>query len=74
MKKFCGIILYIVSFAITLFWLYGIWQLINRQDCEGCNYMIKAPEPIWSPEILIFLILLPVIALGLFIIGRKLRK
>lgn len=74
MKKIIGLILYIVSLLVTISWIYGIWDLIFN-TCEGYCPTIMALIPWWqNPSELAFILGLPLIAIILFIIGKKLRK
>jgi hypothetical protein len=73
MKKIIGLILYIISLLVTVFWVYGLYDLIFN-TCKDCPTLL-ALIPWWrNPSELTFIFGLPVIVIVLFIIGKKLRK
>jgi hypothetical protein len=72
MKKNIGFILYIISILITILWI-GLWYLIFN-ECKNCPTLLPL-IPWWQDTYQLALILgLPIIAVILFVIGRKLRK
>lgn len=73
MKKIIGLMFYIISTLISIFWLYGLYDLIYN-TCKDCPTLL-ALIPWWrNPSEIVFILGLPVIAIILFIVGKKLRN
>lgn len=73
MKKIIGLILYIISILITILWLHGIWYLVFN-TCKNCPTLLPL-IPWWQDPYQLALIFgLPIIAIILFVTGKKLRK
>jgi len=73
MKKIIGLILYIVSLLIIIYWIYGLWDLIFN-TCKNCPKVAQL-IPLWQNNSGIFFILgYPIITIILFVIGKKIRK
>jgi hypothetical protein len=80
MKKIIGIIFYILSALTTIFWLLAIRASIFVKKCVdiGCYYSSHpyTGPTVWykSPETILILIIIPLLAFLFYRIGKKLRK